>query len=115
MFLFDEATPNPLGYGDIDPARVATVRGHVRIVDVREADELGDELGHIEGSEHVPLDAVEVAARSWNKAQEIVLVCRSGRRSARAASALAALGFRHVMNMRGGMLGWREAALPTAR
>jgi rhodanese-related sulfurtransferase len=42
-------------------------------------------------------------------------VCRSGGRSARAAEELARRGFRHLYNLRGGMLAWNEARLPVER
>jgi rhodanese-related sulfurtransferase len=42
-------------------------------------------------------------------------VCRSGGRSARAAEELARRGFRHLYNLRGGMLAWTEARLPVER
>ena len=113
--LYASATMNAAGYRDVLPAQVAAIDDEVRVVDVREPDELTGELGHIIGVEHVPLATVEAAARSWSKDDEVVLVCRSGGRSGRAAAALAAMGFRRVMNMAGGMLAWHEAKLPVGR
>lgn len=99
-------------YEDVDPARVDRARGKVRIVDVREPSEFTGELGHVPGAELVPLSEIERAARSWPRDRELVLVCRSGARSGRAAAALAAMGFEHVMNLAGGMLAWNDARLP---
>jgi rhodanese-related sulfurtransferase len=113
--LYAEASPHPSGFRDIDPARVAGASGKTRVVDVREPAEYTGELGHIPGAELVPLGTVEGAAVHWNKDQEIVLVCRSGKRSGGAAALLASMGFRHVMNMVGGMLAWNEARLPIDR
>jgi rhodanese-related sulfurtransferase len=113
--LHHSAAQNAAGHRDVTPAHVAAVRGKVRIVDVREPDELRGELGHIEGVESVPLATVEAAARGWDKTAELVLVCRSGGRSGRAAALLAQMGFRRVMNMTGGMLAWNEARLPVVR
>ena len=113
--LYDAATANPAGYRDVSPARVAEARPAVRIVDVREPPELTGELGHIPGVERVPLGTLESAANAWDKEQELVLVCRSGARSGRAAAALSEAGFRRVMNMTGGMLAWNEAKLPVER
>ena len=113
--LYDRAVANPSGYRDIDPTDVARAAGTVHFVDVREPHELTGELGHIAGIENVPLSAVELAARGWNKDDELVLVCRSGGRSGRAAAYLASVGFRRVMNMTGGMLSWNEAYLPVVR
>jgi rhodanese-related sulfurtransferase len=113
--LYDHAMVHPSGYREIDPVRVAEARGTVRVVDVREPAEFVGELGHAPGAEVVPLATVEGAARTWDKEQEIVLVCRSGVRSARAANLLALLGFRRPMNMIGGMIAWNEARLGVER
>lgn len=102
-------------YRDILPTELATLPRPIRIVDVREPDELVGELGHIHGVEAVPLATVASAAERWRKDDEIVMVCRSGGRSGRAAALLATMGFRHVMNMVGGMLAWNEAHLPVER
>lgn len=107
--LFHIAHPTPTGHRDIDLAHVASALGKVRIVDVREPSEFTGELGHIAGAELVPLATVDQAALGWDKHQEIVIVCRSGARSGRAATLLASMGFRHVVNMTGGMMAWSAA------
>ncbi|MCS6899381.1 MAG: rhodanese-like domain-containing protein [Myxococcales bacterium] len=112
MSLFDQASPTPQGFRDVTPAQVHEYLGKVRIVDVREPSEFTGELGHIPGAELVPLATVTDQASSWNRSADLVLVCRSGGRSGRAAAALAAMGFQRVMNMVGGMLAYKEAGLP---
>jgi len=89
---------------------VEWVRGHLgefRVVDVREPEELEGELGAFETAELVPLATVEKAAEGWPKEEPIVLVCRSGNRSGKAALTLEAEGFR-VASMRGGMIAHRR-------
>lgn len=113
--LFENARPSQPGYRDVDPAQVDAARGKTRIVDVREPAEFTGELGHIAEAELVPLATVEDAAKAWDREQEIVLVCRSGNRSGRAAAALAAMGFKRPMNMVGGMLAWNDAKLAVER
>jgi rhodanese-related sulfurtransferase len=113
--LFEDAKPAAAGYRDVDVMRVDAARGKTRIVDVREPAEWNGELGHIAEAELVPLSTVEAAAKGWDRDQEIVLVCRSGNRSGRAAAALAAMGFGRVMNMVGGMLAWNDAKLAVER
>lgn len=103
-------------FTDLSPLDVySRPPGGPRLVDVREAHELDGELGHIRGVEHVPLATVAQAAAAWDRDAEIVVICRSGGRSARAAEQLAALGFRRVLNMAGGMLAWNAAGLPVER
>ena len=105
---------NTASYREISPEAAYRDRGKTRLIDVREAGELALE-GFIPGAEHVPLATVEAQARAWNKDDALVMICRSGGRSGRAAAALAAQGFRHVMNMAGGMVAYRAAGLPVAR
>jgi len=100
---------------DVDPAFVTAHRGSVALVDVREPHEYAGELGHVPGAELVPLATLLDASAKWDPQREVVLVCRSGGRSARAAIALAGRGFRHLYNLRGGMLAWNEAHLPVER
>jgi len=108
-------TPNvPCTVRDIDPAELVRLGKSVRVIDVREPAEAAGELGRIPAAELVPLATVESAAESWKKDEPLVLVCRSGARSSRAASHLAALGFRHVMNLRGGMLAWNDTKAASA-
>ena len=111
---FTGGTPRA-GYRDVTPASTLAARGTTRIVDVREPDEFGGELGHIDGAELVPLATVMTAAEDWDRSAEVILVCRSGNRSGRAAAALAAAGFERVMNMAGGMIAYGAAGLPIAR
>jgi rhodanese-related sulfurtransferase len=116
MQLFEQAAPNAAGYRDVEPAEVHARADRVRIVDVREGNELVGELGHIVTAEHVPMALLEAVARDWPRDVELVLVCRSGARSGRAAAHLAnGLGFARVMNMRGGMLAWNAAGYAVAR
>ncbi|MBK8692254.1 MAG: rhodanese-like domain-containing protein [Deltaproteobacteria bacterium] len=113
--LEQASTPNPNGFREIDVQRLAASRGTARLIDVREPSEYNAELGHIAGTELVPLATVEHVAKAWDRTQEIVVVCRSGGRSGRAAAALAAMGFKHIINMAGGMLAWNAAGLPVER
>lgn len=103
------------GYHDVTPAQAYAARGAVRLVDVREPYEFNDELGHIPGAELVPLGSLAAHARSWDRNADIIVVCRSGGRSGRAALALVGAGFRRVMNLAGGMSAYNAAALPVER
>ena len=103
---------------DITPSELQRRLGAAerpRVVDVRELDELDGELGRIEGVEHVPLGTLPEASAGWSRQDEIVVVCRSGGRSARAAELLATQGFTLIQNLAGGMLAWNAAGLPVVR
>ncbi len=112
--VYELAKKNAVGIAEIDPVEVARSAEKVRIVDVREIDEFSGPLGHIQGSECVPLGTIATTAASWDKSAELVLVCRSGNRSATATQTLEGLGFSHVMNMTGGMLRYNELGLTRA-
>jgi len=87
------------------------------LLDVREPEEFVGELGHIEGALLVPMDAL---ARRLPKLvgyldHDLVLVCRSGARSASATAMLQRSGFARVANLHGGMLAWARASMPVQR
>ena len=113
--LVEQATKNPAGYLDASVRQVHATLGSVRIIDVREPEEFTGDLGHIEGSELVPLGTVESASSGWDKSTPLVFICRSGNRSGRAAHALRMKGFETTINMLGGMLQWNAERLPVAR
>jgi len=86
-----------------------------RLLDVREPPEFVSELGHVAGSELVPLGNLPASlARFEGEAREIVVICRSGMRAGKAADFLAQNGYRTRV-MTGGMLAWNEAKLPIER
>ncbi|MCP3166104.1 rhodanese-like domain-containing protein [Myxococcus qinghaiensis] len=114
--LYDSAHPQPAGYRDVDVRPLATERPPgLRLVDVREPSELEGVLGHIEGVSPAPLATVREAVAPWPRDTEVLLICRSGARSAKAAAQLVELGFTRVMNLRGGMLAWNTEELPVVR
>ena len=69
--------------------------------------------GHIEGSRLLPLQALNGRINELPKDQTVVCVCRSGNRSQFAAEQLAMAGFENVINLRGGIIGWKMSGLPT--
>ncbi|MCC6645811.1 MAG: MBL fold metallo-hydrolase [Polyangiaceae bacterium] len=105
---------------EITPAELAARLGGDAppvLLDVREPEEFVGELGHVEGSLLVPLDAL---ARRMPKLlgyadREIVVVCRAGARSATAGAILERAGFRDIKNLAGGVLAWRASGGPVCR
>ncbi len=81
------------------------------LLDVREDDEWA--AGHAPGAVHVPLAEVSAAASRFD-GRQVLAVCRSGGRSAKAAEVLAGAGI-DVRNVAGGMTAWVQAGLPVVR
>lgn len=106
---------HPAGFREIPPEGVVRNPGIFRMIDVRQPEEFTGELGHIQGAELVPLSTVQQAAVHWNREQPLLMVCRSGGRSATASSWLKAMGFTQVYNLVGGMLVWNANGLPIIR
>ncbi len=67
--------------------------------------------GHIPGAHLTPLARILTEPIELPDHQRIVLVCRSGRRSARAAATLAAQGQKQLVILQGGMLSWQAHSL----
>ena len=109
------STSSPSVVRPLGPEELAVARPRPRIIDVRESSEFTGELGHIPGAELVPLATVEGAARGWARDEPLVVVCRSGARSARAAATLVQLGFKTVFNLEGGTQGHVSAGLAVER
>lgn len=83
------------------------------VIDVREPHEWN--AGHIPGARLVPLAELPRRLTEFDPNQEIVLVCRSGNRSAQATLMLQRAGFTRVANLAGGMIAWTRAGLPVTR
>ncbi|MDE2126023.1 MAG: molybdopterin-synthase adenylyltransferase MoeB [Armatimonadetes bacterium] len=81
------------------------------LVDVREPYEV--EIASIPGSILIPLGEIEERAGELDRNAEIILQCRSGKRSADALFRLKALGFERLKNLRGGILAWSEEIDPS--
>ena len=92
--------------------RRLTAGERVMLLDVRQPDEFTSPPGHLPGAVNVPLTAL--AGRTPDLAQRqqpIVVVCKTDRRSARAAAELLAAGLKDVAVLRGGTDGWHQRGL----
>ncbi len=100
---------------------VPTIKNHqiqlpnkMLLIDVRNPDEFIGELGHIPGAQLKTLGPeLENFLSETNKNAEIIFVCRSGVRSARATSLALSMGFHEVYNLEGGMIEWNQQELQT--
>ena len=81
------------------------------IVDVREPNEL--QINRIPGSVHIPLGDIPKRYNELDPDAELVMQCKSGVRSGKAADFLRSVGFKHVLNLKGGILDWIDKVDPT--
>lgn len=107
------ATINTVGVDALAP-RVAA--GEVLLVDVRTPEEFS--AGHIPGAINMPVESFDpeaAAALEAGSDQQMVLYCRSGNRSLRAAEMLAELTGEGATHLEGGITAWEAAGEPVER
>ncbi len=80
------------------------------LIDVREPHEAA--VSRIPGSRLIPLGDIDTHMDALPRDRDLVLVCRSGKRSADAVRRLEAAGFNRVWSLTGGMLRWEREAPP---
>jgi adenylyltransferase/sulfurtransferase len=106
--------PQPVGVKEITPRELAEKRSRgddFDLIDVREPNEW--QIARIEGARLVPLSTFPRAIETLDASREIVVQCKVGGRSARAADALLAAGFQRVWNLAGGITRWSDEVDPT--
>ena len=99
---------------EISPAEANERLGEFRPLDVREASEFHGPLGHLRGSSWIPLGELGDRLPELPVDRPLLVVCRSGRRSAAACRLLREAG-REATNLAGGMIAWNRSGLPVER
>ncbi|MBZ5515446.1 MAG: molybdopterin-synthase adenylyltransferase MoeB [Acidobacteriia bacterium] len=104
----------PTKVPEITPAEVKSMMDMKRpfvLIDVREPHEF--QICRIPGAKLIPLGEVPRRMHELNSAEEIVVHCRSGVRSAQAVELLMKSGFRKIHNLKGGILAWSDQVDPS--
>jgi adenylyltransferase/sulfurtransferase len=83
----------------------------IKILDVREPNEY--QINRIAGATLIPLGEIPRRYAELDPDDEMVVLCKIGDRSARAADFLRSVGFKSVLNLRGGILDWIDKVDPT--
>lgn len=83
------------------------------LVDVREKDEVEALAYDVPNSINIPLSEFENRYHEIPKEQPVVMACKSGGRSLRAAGFLVNHGYEHVVNMQHGIIRWAQKGFPT--
>jgi rhodanese-related sulfurtransferase len=82
------------------------------IIDVREPNEYAQLRA--KGAVLLPLGRLNGRVKDLPRDRELLMMCRTGGRSANASQFLAANGFENVTNVSGGIMAWHKAGLPTS-
>ncbi|QHS50320.1 molybdopterin-synthase adenylyltransferase MoeB [Edaphobacter sp. 12200R-103] len=92
--------------------RKLDAKENIFVLDVREPHEYP--IANL-GAPLIPVGSIEsrIAEIAGHKNDEVIVHCRSGARSQKAALALKAAGFTNVHNLTGGILAWAEKIDPT--
>ena len=77
---------------------------HLKLLDVREPHEL--EISKLPDALNIPLGQLAARLSELDSADEMVIFCKSGSRSARGLELLASAGFKKVKNLKGGINAW---------
>ncbi|HEX7150081.1 MAG TPA: molybdopterin-synthase adenylyltransferase MoeB [Thermoanaerobaculia bacterium] len=107
---------NPVQDQDITPTELSeklAAGEDVVCIDVREPHEWN--AGHLDAARHIPLSQLPQHVASLPRDKEIVMICRSGGRSAHAQQHLKAAGFARVRNLVGGMTRYSREVDPSIK
>jgi rhodanese-related sulfurtransferase len=103
------------GVPSVDVKQAAELQGEdvgALIIDVREPNEYAQLRA--KGAVLLPLGRLNGRVKDLPRDRELLLMCRTGGRSANATQFLAANGFENVTNVSGGIMAWHKAGLPTS-
>jgi rhodanese-related sulfurtransferase len=79
------------------------------LIDVRTPEEFAS--GHIAIAKLIPLDTLTQRMNEIPKDKEVILMCRSGRRSGIAQETLLKAGYTNTRNLTGGIVGWKGSVV----
>ncbi len=83
------------------------------LVDVREKDEVKALAYDVPNIVNIPLSEFEHRYQEIPNDKAVVMVCKGGSRSLRAAGFLVNHGYEHVVNMKHGLTRWVDKGFPT--
>ncbi len=117
VLVFTELMRLGRGFKELTPAMLTQLinRDDAMVFDLSPRIEF--DKGHVPGARHVELDQFDPESDKLKKIREkpVVMVCKSGSVSAKAAGRLRKAGFTRVHTLGGGTEAWRRADLPLAK
>ncbi len=91
----------------------ALIKNGALLVDVREKDEVAQLAYDVPNIINIPLSVFEEHYTEIPKDREVVMVCKAGGRSLRAAGFMVYHGYVNVINMKHGLIRWAQKGFPT--
>lgn len=91
----------------VSDLKAKLAKQNVRLIDIRTSEEVA--TGTITGAEHIEMDEFDPTVLDQADGREVVLYCRSGRRSRILGEQLAAQTGKQVKHLSGGIVAWRAA------
>lgn len=99
---------------EITPAEaIEAVKTGSVFFDVREEHEIIELAYDIANKTEIPLGEIQIRLSEFPKDKNIIVGCRSGKRSMQACLFLKMSGYQNVKNLQGGILAWSEGGFPT--
>ena len=87
----------------------------VQLIDVRTPEEFAE--GHLENAINMDIngDNFEASVASLDKEKPVMVYCKLGGRSSKAATRLKELGFKNISDLEGGITNWTNENKPTVK
>lgn len=103
------------------PAKISSVladqqlAGSVNVIDVRTPDEFHS--GCLKGAKNIDIEAADFDTKvsALDKNANYLVYCRSGRRSSLAVSKMRGMGFNNILELDGGINGWKSEGDPLSQ
>ncbi|MDB5079827.1 MAG: Rhodanese-like protein [Chloroflexi bacterium] len=103
------------GLKEVTPQKAQEMldQGEAVLIDVREPDEYQEV--HAKNARLIPLGSFAQRLAEVPQDKDVLIICRSGGRSAQACMVALQSGLNRVYNVQGGTLGWVQAKLPSEK
>lgn len=83
------------------------------LLDIREDHEIKELAYNVANILHIPLGNISENLSLVPENIQIIVACRSGKRSLTAATFLKNNGYSKILNLKGGIIGWTQEGFPT--
>ena len=117
ILLATELSRLTQGFKELTPAMLTQLinRDNAMVFDLSPKADF--EKGHVPGAKHVAIDQFDPESQTLTRIKDrhVVMVCKSGHMSIKAAKRLRKAGFTKVHTLGGGTEAWRRADLPLAK